>query len=191
MNTILGFLLLIGPLIVVVLWLPFCGWIARKVSKRFTSSGKRWASGIATFLVVSLLPFVDSIAGHIYFNHLCSTEAGVKVYQTVELPAEYWDEQGKPRFYDDKNGNLRLPIDSVKWESRTEKYPFSVEKNISEIKEKSTGKVLSERVLFTYWGGWLARNFYLAHNTAISCNSDVKAYTNYVMQIFKPAKSIQ
>lgn len=148
----------------------------------------KWGKWIAIIILI-LIPTGDSIVGRIYFSYLCSTEAGVKVYQVVELPAEYWDEQGRPRFYDEKNGNLRLPLDSINWESKAEKYPLNLEKNISEIKEKSTGKVLNERVLFTYWGGWLARNFDLIHNTAISCNSDVNAYTNYVMQIFKPATS--
>lgn len=188
MGPFIGFLVLLGPLVFVVLWLPLCLWIARKVAKRFTGGGARWASGVAAFLVVFILPFADGIAGQIYFNHLCSTEAGVKVYQMVELPAEYWDGEGKPKFYDEKNGNLRLPPDSVKWVSRTEKYPLNLEKNISEMKEINTGKILNERVLFTYWGGWVARSF-SPHNTATSCGSDVKAYTSYVMQIFKPATS--
>lgn len=178
--------LLITIAVIAYVWLAVR--LTRLLTKRVASIWAKWGMRLGSFLVFFLILQGDELAGLAYFNHLCSTEAGVKVYQTVELPAEYWDERGKPRFYDEKNGNLRLPTNSVKWEPRTEKYPLNLEKNISEMREISTGKILNERVLFTYWGGWLSRNF-SPHNTATSCGSDVKAYTNYVMQIFKPATS--
>ncbi len=171
----IGFIALLAVVIYV--------WLARLVVKRLKSRTAKYAV-IALFI---LIPTWDIIPGKLYLNYLCENEAGFKVYQTVELPAEYWDGEGKPMFYDEKNGNLRLTLNSIKWESRTQKYPLNLEKNISEMKEKNTGKILNERVLFTYWGGWISRNF-SPHNTATSCGGDVKAYTNYVMQIFKPAK---
>jgi len=159
-------------------------WLARFIVKLIKNRIAKYTV-IAIFI---LIPTWDIIPGKIYFNNLCENEAGVKVYKTVELPAEYWDGQGKPRFYDEINGNMRLPLDKYEWKSRTEKYPFFVEKNISDMKEKNTEEILNERVLFTYWGGWISRNF-APHNTATSCGSDVKAYTRYVKQIFVPSHS--
>lgn len=187
-NELLGFAVLTGPLWLILIFLVGSIWIARKLANRFTSVGTRWAVGLGIFLLVFCVPFADEIAGRIYFNHLCATEAGVKVYHTVELPAEYWDERGKPRFYDDTNGNLRLPTDRYEWRSKVQKYPFHVEKDISDMKERNTGEILNERVLFTYWGGWISRNF-TPSNTATSCGADVNAYTAYVNQVFVPIHS--
>lgn len=201
MNTFFGFLLLIGPLVVVVLWLPFCWWIARKVSKRFTSSGTRWASGITAFLVVSLLPFVDSIAGRIYLNHLCSTEAGVKIYQTVELPAEYWDGEGKPKFYVNQYDHNKLryifpdkrmidaPQFQYTWVTQPYSEVFHIEKDVLQIADREKAITLGEYFLFRYWGGWLARNFDLVHNSAASC--EAKDLDSWPLNIFKPATSTQ
>lgn len=186
MKDIIGLAVLTSPLFLIVLWLPVALFVAVKLSRRPKNGAAKLVTGVSTFVLVFLLPFADEIAGRIYFNHLCSSEAGVKVYQTVELPAEYWDEQGNAKFYDGKNGNLRLSQDIFEWVSKKEEYPLHSEKTISEMKDKKTGMILNERILFTYWGGWIARNF-MPHNTALSCNSDVEAYTKYVKQIFKPA----
>lgn len=193
MEPFIGFLVLLGPLVFVVLWLPLCLWIARKVAKRFTG-GARWASGAAAFFVVLLLPFADSIAGRIYLNHLCSTEAGVKVYQTVELPAEYWDEKGKPRFFNDygrlDHGLMENKLDG--FGVRVERYSsvFAIDKNIHSIKEKSSQKLLAEVTTFGFLGGWVSRNF-SPHNTASSCEfMDAPSFhSNFYVQLFKPAPS--
>jgi hypothetical protein len=180
----------LAVVVTLFLYIRLAIWIAKKLSEKRASKQWKWGVLVCVTLVFVLIPTWDSILGQLYFNHLCSTEAGVKVYQMMELPAEYWDEAGKAKFYDEKNGNLRLPLNSIKWESRTEKYPLNLEKNVSEMKETHTGKILNERILFTYWGGWVARNF-SPHNTAVSCGSDVSSYTNYVMQIFKPSTLIR
>lgn len=182
MGPFIGFLVLLGPLVFVALWLPICLWIARKVAKRFTGGGARWASGVAAFLVVFLLPFADSIAGRIYFNHLCSTEAGVKVYQTVELPAEYWDEQGKAKFYVGWDSHLGKKYPLL-YEQGTYSSGFYIDNAGYKFVDKQSGQVLGEIVDFRYWGGWIARNF-SPHNSATTCEfSD-----NLINKIFKPSK---
>lgn len=193
MGPFIGFLVLLGPLVFVVLWLPLCLWIARKVAKRFTGGRARWASGAATFFVVLLLPFADSIAGRIYFNHLCSTEAGVKVYRTVELPAEYWDWQGNPKFYKE-NGDL----DHGKLGNRfaephvIEPYPtfFRVDRMRMQLVENYSHDVLGEVIDFMYWGGWASRNL-SPHNTAVGCEyfNGNKFWHDFYVRFFKPATS--
>lgn len=192
MKELLGFVVLTGPLFLIVLWVPTSIALAWWVSKKFIKkkSAIKIAGGIAVFLVVLFLPLSDEIAGRIYFNHLCETEAGVKVYQTIELPAEYWDENGRPNFYDEKNGNLQLPANNVEWSSVVEKKSLHIEKNVSIMLEKVSGKKLNERILFMYWGGWLRRNF-SPHNSANSCGGDVSAYTDFVRQVFQPISAAQ
>ena len=97
-DPLLGFAVLTGPLWLILILLPVCIWLAIKISKRFKPGVTRIAGGVGIFLLLFALPFGDEIAGRIYLSHLCATEAGVKVYQTVELPAEYWEADGKPIF---------------------------------------------------------------------------------------------
>jgi len=195
MKAIFGLLVLTGPLFIVVLWLPLCWWIARKTSKRFASGGTRWASGAATFVVVFLLPFADSIVGHIYLKHLCSTEAGVKVYQSMELPAEYWDENGKPRFFNkyDRFDHKLMGSKIDGFGGRVERYSsvFAINKHTSPIKERGSQKILAEVSTFHFWGGWVSRNF-SPSNAATSCEfMDAPDFDrNFYGQLFKPATSI-
>jgi hypothetical protein len=62
----------------------------------------RWLSRGSLFVVLLFLPFADQIIGSYYFDHLCKTEGGLHVYQTVELGPEYYREDGSPRFIDSK-----------------------------------------------------------------------------------------
>lgn len=100
MKELLGFVVLTSPLFLVVLWVPVCFFLAVLVGRKFIkrSLPVRIAGGVTVFLVALLLPASDEIAGRIYFNHLCETEAGMRVYQPMELPVEYWDEDGSLKF---------------------------------------------------------------------------------------------
>ena len=78
--------------------------LAFLVGKKFIkkSMSLKIIGGMVVFLVALPLPIADEIAGRMYFNHLCETEGGVKVYQTIELPAEYWDEEGGAEIFKTK-----------------------------------------------------------------------------------------
>lgn len=154
----------------------------------------KWEKRIAIAILI-LIPIGDSIVGHIYFNYLCSAEAGVKVYQVAELPAEYWDGEGRPKFFN-KYGNLERDfwvskLDEPAGDVKRYSTFFAVDKDTSLVKEKSSQKVLAEIITFRYWGGWLARNFDLIHNTANSCGfiRDPDFSRNFYGSIFKPATS--
>lgn len=137
------------------------------ILKRISSS---WLKGLVVAILI-LIPTGDEIAGHLYFNHLCNTEAGVKVYQTVELPAEYWDAQGNPKFFNDQGYlDRKLLADKLMGEIHSEPYQsiLGIEKSVIATKEKSTKRVLASTTTFLFWGGWVVRNF-SPHNTAASC----------------------
>ena len=128
--------------------------------------------GMVVFLVALPLPIADEIAGRIYFNHLCETEAGVKVYQTIELPAEYWDEDGRPLFYDENNGNFTLPSEKFyKVKSKKAVRQFGVQERRTFILDINTQKIIGEKPWFLYWGGYIRKNF-TPHNNANSCGGD-------------------
>jgi hypothetical protein len=114
----------------------------------------------------------------------------VKVYQTVELPGEYWDERGKPKLRTFKShvpGIIALIGTKEPFfeeGSFTEPYShlFHVEKAGFRLREINSKKLVGEVVYFRYWGGWLARNFSPDHS-AISC--DLKNLDGWEHEIFK------
>lgn len=196
MDTLLGLVVLTGPLFLIIAWLPISIWLTYKLVKwiGFKNGAVRLAAGLFGFVLVFMLPFADEIAGQIYFNHLCSTEAGVKVYQTVELPAEYWDAQGRPRFFNERGyPDLKLMEEKLDEPAgHVERYSsiFAIDKDASLVKERGSQRVLGEVITFRFWGGWVSKNF-SPHNTAASCGfiraSDFSR--NFYGRLFKPAIS--
>jgi len=136
----------------------------------------KWGKGIAIAILI-LIPTGDSIVGHLYFRYLCSSEAGVKVYQAVELPSEYWDERGVVKF-----PMIRDNYISSNKEDRYSRF-FHIDKDVYGLNDKS-GNKLVEDVVFDYWHGWVVRSLsFIAHNTADSCGAgDMKVVFKRVNQ---------
>jgi hypothetical protein len=189
MRELLGFIVLSSPLFLVVIWVPVCLFLAISVGRNGIKKSLplKIAGGVTVFLLAILLPVSDEIAGRIYFNHLCETEAGMRVYHPIELPAEYWDENGSPKF---------LNFDYSKIEgiqagwADDKKIPiFSIDEshwNVSDVKDN---KLIGEIVTYSYWGGLIKRNF-SPHNTAQSCDQvkGEKFHHDFYLSIFKPTQ---
>ncbi|MDH5191907.1 MAG: hypothetical protein OEW89_11750 [Gammaproteobacteria bacterium] len=161
LNEILGFVVLSGPLVVLVIWLPVSLLIAVKLGKRFRGAGIKVIGGLVIFAIAFILPFADEIAGRVYLNYLCETKAGVKVYQTVELPAEYWDEDGRPKFIQGIGSLDTSVLSKYMTDFKNEKYSslFDIKKFRFWYSEKESGKVVAEVNDFHYVGGWIIKNF--------------------------------
>lgn len=188
LNELLGFVVLTGPLFLIIAWLPVCIWIAVKMAKHFKRGSAKIAVGLLVFLLIFFVPFSDEIAGKIYLNYLCTTEAGVKVYQMDELPVDYWDERGKPKFYDEKNGNFKLEGYRVEYQTGTYSSFFHIDNAGYKRVNGRSGQVLGEVINFRYWGGWMRRNL-SPHNTADSCEGGIERSNSLIKQIFKQKKS--
>lgn len=184
MDAILGFAVLTGPLWLILILLPVSIWIAVKVAKRYNQRGAKLAGGLGVFLLVFFLPFTDEIAGRIYFDHLCATEAGVKAYKTVELPAEYWDAQGVAKFYRNFDSLLGETYSS-KYKSGTYSTLFHIDNAGYAYVNRQSGQILGEAVDFRYWGGWIKRNF--SSKSATSC-IDYSEPSKLIDRIFVPKK---
>lgn len=196
LNELLGFAVLTGPLWLILILLPIAIWIAVKVAKRFKFGGTRLAVGVLAFGVVFFVLFADEIAGHVYFNYLCATEAGVKVHQTVELPAEYWDERGRPRFFN-QYGYLDRDFSAKRidmGEGRVVRYSsiFSIDKDLSRVVDKDNHALLGEVTTFRFWGGWIRRNF-SPSNTANDCKFiyDSNFSRDFYGRLFVPTHPIK
>lgn len=189
LNLLLGFAVLSGPLWLILILLPVSIWFAVKVAKRFKQRSAKLGIGLLVFLLVILAPFADEIAGKIYFNRLCATTAGVKVYQVVELPAEYWDEQGRTKFIDEKAGGFLLGKEyPPEYKTGTYSTFFHVDNAGYKRVDGRSGQVLGEVTDFRYWGGWMRRNL-SPSNTATRCEGGVERSNSLIKQIFKPKKS--
>lgn len=187
-NELLGFVVLTSPFWLILISLVMGIWIVLKVSKRFTSGGTKLAAGIGIFALIFLVLFGDEIAGRIYFNHLCATEAGVKVYKTVELPAEYWDEQGRAKFYNEKNANFNLEGYRVEYETGVYSLFFHIDNAGYKRVDKKSGQVLGRVTNFMHWGGWMRRNL-SSNNTATTCEGGIERSSSIIKQIFKPKEN--
>jgi len=188
MKEVLGFAVLTGPLWLILILLLVSIWIVVKVAKRFKPGSTRLAGGAGIFLLLFCLPFGDEIIGRIYFNYLCTAQAGVKVYQTVELPAEYWDEQGRAKFYDEKNGNFNLEAYRVEYKTGAYSPSFHIDNAGYKRVEKQSGQALGEVTDFMFWGGWMRRNL-SPSNTANGCENRSERSNILIKQIVKPKKS--
>ena len=187
LKALLGFAVLSSPLWLILILLPVSLWIAVKVAKRFKSAAVRLAGGVIIFLALFFLPFADEIAGRVYFNYLCSTEAGIKVYRTVELPAEHWDKDGRGMFYDEKNGNFDLAGYSIEYQSGVYSSFFHIDNAGYKRVENRSGQVLGEVTNFMYWGGWIRRNL-STNNTATICDGEKERTNSLIKAIFEPKR---
>lgn len=171
MDELMGFIVLSGPILFILIFLILSVFIAIKFSKK-GGKEKRFGRGGVIFLLVFFSIFIDEFIGRMYLNTLCVTSAGSKVFNTVELSAEYWDKNNKLNIFN-KHGNLKREFwlsNISRGKGSVKKYSsiFSIDKSVSKIIFSDGGALLAEITTFRFWGGWLRRNFSLA-NGANSC----------------------
>lgn len=152
---------------------------------------------IIALVIFIIIPTWDEIIGRIYFKNLCETEAGVKIFKTVELGKEFFLRSGEI----DMNTAGRLPakggeVNTLRIETR---FPvirrstevsqiFKINKYEVSITEKATNNVLARHTNFSYFGGWLARHS-TPHVTGIRCPLPDDSYRQFYSATFKPTKS--
>ncbi|MGB3210147.1 MAG: hypothetical protein WBB19_05510 [Desulforhopalus sp.] len=206
MKQLLGFAVLTGPLFLIVLWMPVCIVLAYLVGKKFIKKSLtlKITGGFAVFLIALLLPVSDEIAGRIYFKHLCETEAGARVYQTIELPAEYWDEDEKPLFMNSR-GVLDMKMLGDRFEWKQLRIPYvenivKIDKSQWILYDKQSQKILAEKNSFIRLYGWIYK-FSPAPNTGEGCRDllirkyNIDGYAKhqisrekkFILQIFTPS----
>lgn len=117
------------------------------------------------FLLLSFLFYLpvgwDVILGRAYFNYLCHKDGGIHIYQTVELGSEYWDKDGRPRFYTEDRGAFDSSVFDGRYVFKrfNSKYkykiPFNTKKYLNQIVDTKTGDILGEWVKYGTTGGWV------------------------------------
>ena len=172
MSELLGFAVLTSPLWLIVVLFVAAVWIALKVSARYRSGFAKIVVGLGMITLVVGLPFLDGFAGRSYFRYLCATKAGPKVYQTVELPATFWDEAGNPKFLK-PNGALDTSILDSRFRKVTLKTPYAsllaIDEHRRQVVDSARQQTLGEVVTYFHWGGWIFRSLNPAGPSAVDC----------------------
>lgn len=163
-----------------VLYLAFAVWIV----KRQKTKKAKWIA--ITFLV--LIPTWDEIIGRSYFYYLCATGGGIKVYKTVELPAEYWGEQGEPRFIKPDGlvdrEMLKARVEFTRFYEDERHSLFRIRKTAEIISDGEGGPTVGTYTYFIYFGGWVVNNIGV-HVTGNDCPKVQEAsFGKLVREIF-------
>ena len=184
-NELLGFVTLTSPLWLIIIIVLLGAVFAIIFSKLFKTNGMKLNINVSIFILIILILFGDEIVGSIYFKYLCNTKAGIKVYHKVKLPTDYWDEQGRPKFYSVKNGNFKLKGYSIEYKIGKYSPVFHIENAGYRRIDKQSGQVLGEVINFMYWGGWVKRNLNF-NNTGSICEGNAERSNSLINKIFVP-----
>ena len=147
-------------LIIVVYYYVRLGlWLMRRARDRCADRKARWIVGTAVGLVWFGLLFWYGGGRKIYYdtlvNRMCKLDGGVKVYETVKLPAEEYDQYAKR--------NWILP--HITQEKSADKYYYEVDyhhyrkgnpqmtRRQAKIIRRSDGKTLGESISYSRGGG--------------------------------------
>ena len=128
------------------------------------------------------------------------------MYQTIELPAEYWDKDGKPLFMNSRGVlDMEMLNDRFEWKRQINPYinNFSLRINNYQrmLYDKQIQKVLGEENSFSRGFGWILDNFSTAPNKGEGCRSvlarkyndedfealEISKEKDFVLQIFTPS----
>jgi len=160
-NDLIGVAVLTSPLWIFVILLLVAIVVAGLAATRIKRGPMKILASIGIFLVVTLLPFADAVYGRIYLDQLCKTKAGAKVYHIIDLPKEYWDAEGKPRFLR-PNGDLDKAMLGANFREPAIKRSYIAALGLDEYRHQvvdtSTDRIVGEVINFMHWGGWIARN---------------------------------
>jgi hypothetical protein len=102
--------------------------------------------------ILVLIPTWDIMPGWIYFEHLCDSQAEMKILKRIDLEEKYFLPNGQAD--GQKVGdNFKGLFTSDKQFSPL----FHIEKRESSLQDGRTGEVLGTTKEFVYRGGWLTR----------------------------------
>lgn len=165
MKDLLGFLFLLMPVILVVGWLglTFLLW---KSGRRFLgSSFANRAARVGLVITLATLwfggAFWEVVGKKMYWDaqvrELCAKDGGIKVYETVELPAEMFNKWGQINFIRHSQGENSLgPEYLVKDETRFlrgENEQPTVVRHHYQVFRRSDGELLGESIAYARRGG--------------------------------------
>jgi len=116
-------------------------------------------------------------------RELCAKDGGVRVYETVTLPAESFDEHGRPNFQIPSKAKAS-PSDAYYYEEETTRLEvgrLSLQRFEFRYVRQNDGKVLGTSVFYSRGGGGLPGPW---HESSFICPDPVKQRSNLKAIIF-------
>ena len=116
-------------------------------------------------------------------RELCAKDGGVRVYETVTLPADKFDERGRPNFQIPPKAKIS-PSDSYYYEeiiTSIRSGNSSLRRSEYRYVRQSDGKVMGTSVFYSRGGGGLPGPW---HEPALICPDPVKQRTNLITEVF-------
>lgn len=181
-----------APFFLIALWgfaaISISVWVTRRYMRLPVSY--RFPVGLMIFLCMLLLPASDEIAGRVYLQHLCATEAGIKVYQPADISAAYWDEKGVPTFIKE-NGGLEDAFIEQGYRTQTQWQPVASGVGVERYRQmlfNPSHEVMGEVVTYIFQGGWITRTA-TPRSAGVDCRGlhDKDFWYRFYGLVFKPA----
>ncbi len=166
-------------LLLIAVWL-FVGWIIFRVWRRWkpaetNQSFLHISIGVLLFSLWFGGAFWEVAGKKMYWDakvrELCAQDGGIKVYETVKLPAENFNKWGQPNFYRPNQGENALGTGYV-FRSEIKKYRKSdpsTSRRLYQVFRKENNKILGESVTYVRSGGDLPGPW---HSSTYRCPED-------------------
>lgn len=114
-------------------------------------------------------------------RQLCAKDGGIKVYETVRLPAEKFNQWGQINFYDPTQGDNTLGSDYL-FKHEIHYYRRGnpeMSREHYQILRRSDGKLLGETILYGRGGGDIPGPW---HDSSFSCPEPLEAGPNALLK---------
>jgi hypothetical protein len=149
-----------------LVFLVVCGlyvYLAKVVAQFIRRRTESTLAQYATIVVFVLIPTWDIIPGWLYFQHLCETEAGVKVGKIVEVDRSNFKSDGQP----DEEKLAELYAQTTKFDKKFSAI-FNIARTETTVFDSQTNEILAVGKNFSRHGGWL-NQLILPDATGTSC----------------------
>lgn len=174
-------------LITHTLYITLAVWVTGKLARLTSQRGGRIGGLVAAMLLLTmfaLVPIADLLLTLPRYYALCETQAGIKVYGKMALPAGFYSNRGEPLFIH-KNGDIDGYFNKRGADDRTNLYkhiefggkevvidtPTKIRKQMKCIKNKNTGRLLACRVSFGLTSGWWSKIFFIDARELVQASS--------------------
>lgn len=202
----LAFFLYIGLALLTSYW----------IRRPFNAPKTKRIAQVLTLITFALIPTWDIIPGKLYFNNLCETEGGLKIYKTVEgVEGFYYEPGASPsgevlrtygyKFVEGAAGgatyrytlsvNGKIVRDDIaqpisRYSVKSERYPprWNTVRHQKVVEDRQTKEILAIRTQFEYLGNWFQQTVSPLLGGGAFCTLPPNSDSDFYLKTLKPVK---
>lgn len=161
MDELLGFVVLSGPLFLIVLFLLIAIAGVFILRKKVTGAKKRLLGSVIIFAVAYFVLFGDEIITGRYLEYLCENKTEQIIHTQIKLPKNYWNDDGSLKYQTFENGMADFSGYRSFYEINSIKEPFfdffiKIIKNKRIYIDARTKQKVATKISFSRKHGWLS-----------------------------------